>query len=326
MMREIERFTGTPIKPMKMPTPADIAARRVAVLKETLRKELQAGELDLYVDIVTQLADEGPYDMSDVAAAAARIAHGPKAQAKVEPIAAPPPTPARGERPEHRAQGPGAPAEAGEEKVRLSMAIGKRDGVRPADIVGSIANEADVPGRDIGPIDIRDDITYVVVLREHVDQILEKVGRAHFKGLPVDIRVATNYTAPPPRGAKPPFERAKPPYDRAKPPYDRAKPPYDRAKPPYERAKPPFDRAKPPYDRAKPPYDRAKPPFDRDKPRFAGAKPRPAGGSARPERRPPSRDARGGPPPKGGAFSRFARPGKPSGAGKPGAGGPKKKR
>src|SRR5437764_10334241 len=33
-------------------------------------------------------------------------------------------------------------------KVRLSMAVGKRDGIRPADVVGSIANEAGLAGRD----------------------------------------------------------------------------------------------------------------------------------------------------------------------------------
>src|SRR5437764_3455725 len=79
MMREIERFTGTQIKPMKMPSRADVAARRVAVFKETLRKELQSGELDLYVEVVTQLAEEGPSDMAEVAAAAARLAHGTRA-------------------------------------------------------------------------------------------------------------------------------------------------------------------------------------------------------------------------------------------------------
>src|SRR5437762_9059051 len=81
MMSEIERFTGTQIKTMKMPSRADVAARRIAVFKETLRKELQNGDLDLYVQVVTELADEGPSDMADVAAAAARLAHGARAVA-----------------------------------------------------------------------------------------------------------------------------------------------------------------------------------------------------------------------------------------------------
>jgi ATP-dependent RNA helicase DeaD len=196
MMREIERFTGTQIKPMKMPSRADVAARRVAVFKETLRKELQAGELDLYVEIVTQLADEGPFDMADVAAAAARLAHGTRA---VGTPVAEAPAPAPREK---------APArDDDEDKVRLSMALGKRDGIRPADVVGSIANEAGISGSEIGPIEIRDEITYVSIPLRYRDDVLAKLGGTRFRGRPVNLRVAG------PEGPA----REKPRYDR-KPP------------------------------------------------------------------------------------------------------------
>jgi ATP-dependent RNA helicase DeaD len=187
MMREIEKFTGTQIKPMKMPSRADVAARRIAVFKESLRKELAAGDLDLYVEVVTQLAEEGPFDMADVAAAASRIAHGTRAVA----------APAEAVR-ETTASFPAAPrpaptepdSEAGDAKVRLSMALGKRDGIRPGDVVGSIANEAGIPGSDIGPIEIRDDITYVTIPASQRENVLAKLGAAKFRGKPVNLRVA----------------------------------------------------------------------------------------------------------------------------------------
>jgi len=179
MMREIERFTGTQIKPMKMPSRADVAARRVAVFKDTLRKELQAGELDLYVEIVTQLADEGPFDMADVAAAAARLAHGTRA---VGAPVAEAPAPAPREK--------AAVRDDDEAKVRLSMALGKRDGIRPADVVGSIANEAGISGSEIGPIEIRDEITYVSIPLRYRDDVLAKLGGTRFRGRPVNLRVA----------------------------------------------------------------------------------------------------------------------------------------
>jgi len=192
MMREIERFTGTQIKPMKMPSRADVAARRVAVFKETLRKELQSGELDLYVEIVTQLADEGPFDMADVAAAAARLAHGTRA---VGTPVAEAPAPAPREK---------APARDDEEaKVRLSMALGKRDGIRPADVVGSIANEAGISGSEIGPIEIRDEITYVSIPGRYRDDVLAKLGGTRFRGRPVNLRVA----APERPADKPRYDR-----------------------------------------------------------------------------------------------------------------------
>src|SRR5260221_9988283 len=39
---------------------------------------------------------------------------------------------------------------SGERMARLFLRVGKRDGVRPADVVGAIANEAGIPGDEIG--------------------------------------------------------------------------------------------------------------------------------------------------------------------------------
>ncbi|HEX3577758.1 MAG TPA: DEAD/DEAH box helicase [Thermoanaerobaculia bacterium] len=259
MMREIERFTGTQIKPMKMPSRADVAARRIAVFKETLRKELQNGDLDLYVQVVTELADEGPSDMAEVAAAAARLAHG--ARAVAAPVVETPPVPVRAERDDE------------EPKVRLSMAVGKKDGIRPADVVGSIANEAGISGREIGPIDIRDEITYVSIPMRLRDDVITKLGGAKFRGRPVNLKVA-GAEAPSDRpkfggapGAR--FRRDEAPrtaktFDRDKKPFDRAKKPYDRSKTPYE--KKPYDRSKKPFEKSTP-FDKFKKPFAKGKPK-----------------------------------------------------------
>src|SRR3954465_1428107 len=190
MMREIEHFTGTQIKPMKMPSRADVAARRISVFKETLRKELQNGDLDLYVQVVTELADEGPSDMAEVAAAAARLAHG--ARAVATPAVETPPVRHETERHDER--------DAEEPKVRLSMAVGKKDGIRPADVVGSIANEAGISGREIGPIDIRDEITYVSDALRLRDDVIAKLAGAKFRGRPVKREIP---------GAEAPSDRPK---------------------------------------------------------------------------------------------------------------------
>jgi ATP-dependent RNA helicase DeaD len=196
MMREIERYTGTPIKPMRIPTQADVAARRVSQLKETIRKNLAEGDLDLYLQLVEQMVEEGPHDIAEIAAAAARLASAGRPIA--DAVAAPPPpppiergagSPTRPSRSEDRPH-VARPREDNVPKTRLSMSVGKRDGIRPADVVGSIANEANVPGRDIGPIEIRDDITFVVIPNRYVDQVLQKVGRKRFRGKALNVRVA----------------------------------------------------------------------------------------------------------------------------------------
>ena len=159
MMKEIERFTRTAMKPMKMPTKADVAMKRVAGLKDQIRKNLSE-DLDLYLQLIEELVEEGPHDIAEVAAAAAKVA---------------------------AAEG-GRVADAPPASTRLQMSIGKRDGIRAADVVGSIANEAGLRGTDIGPIEIRDDITYVTVPSSAADHVIAKVGHAKFKGKPVNLR------------------------------------------------------------------------------------------------------------------------------------------
>ena len=201
MMREIERYTGTPIKPMKFPTRADVAAKRIAVFKENLRKTIQEGDLDMYIELVEQVAEEG-FDITDVAAAAARIANGSKALVKAREqerdAALEEPSRRADEMPRHetpsktRRLDDSPPPRHADKTIRLSLALGRRDGIRPADVVGSIANEANVPGRDIGPIDIQEEVTYVGIPERYVETVLAKVGKKRFRGRALNIRIASN--------------------------------------------------------------------------------------------------------------------------------------
>src|ERR1700710_70385 len=77
MMTEIERYTGARIMPMKMPSQADVAARRVALFKDNIRTTIEEGDLDLYLSLVEELVEEG-LDLAEIAAAAAKLARGDK--------------------------------------------------------------------------------------------------------------------------------------------------------------------------------------------------------------------------------------------------------
>lgn len=112
-------------------------------------------------------------------------------------------------------------SDSGEAIVTLSIQVGKRDGVRPADVVGSIANEADVPGRDIGPIDIRDSVTYVGVPESVSAHVIEKLSKARFRGRAVNVQLAKE--VPSQRSPREEFNREGPRRDAAaKRPYQRA--------------------------------------------------------------------------------------------------------
>ena len=195
MLHDIEAYTRQKIDPVRMPSTADVAARRTALFKDRIRKTLADENLELYLSMVEELADEG-LDMAEVAAAAARLAQGDR------PLDVTP-------EPEAVEFEPSADG-----MVRLFIGAGRRDGVRPGDVVGAIANEADVPGRSIGSIDIYDRFTIVEVPAEYRDRVLSRMAQSTIRHRPISVRVATpdgggaaRRPAPPRRGGDGPPKR-----------------------------------------------------------------------------------------------------------------------
>ncbi|HZY42629.1 MAG TPA: DbpA RNA binding domain-containing protein, partial [Anaerolineae bacterium] len=75
--------------------------------------------------------------------------------------------------------------------VMLYISAGREAGMRPADIVGAIANEANLPGKHIGPIEIFDDYSVVGVPAEFQAQVLTAMAGATVRGQAANIRLAT---------------------------------------------------------------------------------------------------------------------------------------
>jgi len=60
--------------------------------------------------------------------------------------------------------------------IRLKLNKGKLNGIRPNDIVGTIAFHANIPGYTIGKIRIEDKITFVDVPEDLLDQVMTHNG------------------------------------------------------------------------------------------------------------------------------------------------------
>ena len=58
----------------------------------------------------------------------------------------------------------------------MFISAGKAQGVRPNDVVGTLAYQADIPGHSIGAIRIQDQHTLVDVPEQYVAQLLDKAG------------------------------------------------------------------------------------------------------------------------------------------------------
>ncbi|MDP9373654.1 MAG: DEAD/DEAH box helicase, partial [Chloroflexota bacterium] len=176
-LRFIERQIGKRIKPMRVPTLADVEARRRQVFKDSLVKVLSGDGLDPYLMVVDELADE--YDPAEIAAAAIKIATAgdgtePARETKRQQ--------------DHAMAGDGRGAEPG--MARLFVNIGRQDGVRPGDLVGAIANEAGVPGREIGAIDLFDTYAFVEVPQAAAPRVVQALSRTTIRGRQVNVEIA----------------------------------------------------------------------------------------------------------------------------------------
>ena len=158
---------------------------------------MAADDLHRFSPVLDELAAD--HDVRDVARAAIKLAHEARASETDEteiPEFVPrddrPGRPGKGGAPRrHAARCRASPAGASRgpaPKTRLFINLGRRDRVRPGDLVGAIANESDLTGRDIGPINITDNFSTVDVPAAAADDVIAAIKRTTIRGKRPTIR------------------------------------------------------------------------------------------------------------------------------------------
>jgi ATP-dependent RNA helicase DeaD len=195
LLRNIEHHTKRKISMESVPTVHDLRARRLELTRAALEEILEGGTFDAYRGLVESLGAE--HDVLDIAAAAVALADraregaspGDEEIPKVEPA----PLLVLKERPAPsvRRDGPPRPAPRSRtpaDVVRLYVGVGRNNGIRPADLVGAIANEARLDSRDIGAIDIADRFSLVEVPSRSADDIITALRGSTIRGKKVLVR------------------------------------------------------------------------------------------------------------------------------------------
>jgi ATP-dependent RNA helicase DeaD len=185
-LREIESMTKQALTLAKLPTAQDINQRREAQVLEQMKVWLGRGRFQQERELVARLVEEG-HDPMEIAAAALKLSRAAEKKRPVANVvdAVIEPRSQRGERDFGRgrsqfkrrgdvAGNKRASHEAG--MIRLKMNKGREHGVRPNDIVGTIAHHADIPGSSLGKIRIEDRFAYVDVPQELVEKVLKHNG------------------------------------------------------------------------------------------------------------------------------------------------------
>jgi ATP-dependent RNA helicase DeaD len=228
MLRAIERATRQPIEPMQLPSVETVNERRVARFMDRITEALGSPDLALYRDLVERYEREQNVPAAEIAAALARVVQGDKpllldappprrdrdegrgprermerraredhdgdarpAPPRTKPVRndaealfaedaqAPSPRPVRK---------PRADAAAGFAMETFRIEVGHVHGVQPANIVGAIANEADLESRYIGRIDIREDHSFVDLPEGMPREVLEHLKKVWVSGQQLRIR------------------------------------------------------------------------------------------------------------------------------------------
>jgi ATP-dependent RNA helicase DeaD len=192
-LQAIERHTGQPIPVGQLPTVADLRARRLELTRAAVRESALEDDLDQFRVVVESLTDE--FDLMEVALAAVRLAHevgrgaGDDDQELPEVTLRPGRQPAGGRRPDARATTPERRrGRGGVATSRVFIGLGRAAGVRPKDLVGAIANESSVAGRDIGAIEIADRFALVEVPADRADEVVRALRATTIKGRRATVR------------------------------------------------------------------------------------------------------------------------------------------
>jgi len=188
LIHAIERMTKAKIQFRPLPTASDVNERRREMLKSIVRKAVDnTDEFESYLDPIRELAEE--HDPVDLAAAILKLYADETGRATTLSIEDDELARLGSRETPRGGAGTGRRDDSG--MTRLFINIGRNFRVRPQDFVGAIANEAGIPGRAIGSIDILDTYSFVDVPQDMAEQVITAMNEASIKGRPVNVEVAS---------------------------------------------------------------------------------------------------------------------------------------
>jgi ATP-dependent RNA helicase DeaD len=189
MLKTIERVTKRHITVEKVPTVAEVRARRLDLTRALLRETILEDDLERFRVVVESLADE--FDVMDIALAAVKVAHtasgGPDDDEDLSNVAETARGPGRDrDAPNGRTQrSPRSPTEG---TTRLYISVGREAGVRPQDLVGAITGETHLSGGDIGGIEISQRFSLVEVPEGAAEEVIEALRGSKIRGRKATVR------------------------------------------------------------------------------------------------------------------------------------------
>jgi ATP-dependent RNA helicase DeaD len=168
-----------------VPTVADLRARQLELTRAALEESILEDDLERFRVVVETLCEE--FDLMEVALAAVKLAHEMSGSAGEEEEI-PEPRPWKEERPQRPGRAPRPDRSGRDGMTRVFIGAGRIAGIRPQDVVGAIAGESTLSGRQIGSIEIADRFTLVEVPESAADEVISALRGTYLKGRKPTVR------------------------------------------------------------------------------------------------------------------------------------------
>ena len=191
LLGNIERLTKQTIEIRTVPSVADLRSRQVEVTRARIIESLLETDLDDYVAVLEGVDDE--HDYRSIALAAIKLFHHERGAVTDEAEIPDVPEPrskgkGKGRHRDGTERGPKGKStkkpkgNVGPGTGLVYVGLGRKAGMRPGDLVGAIANETDLTGREIGPIRISDHYSVVGVPEQSVDTVVTAIRATTIRG------------------------------------------------------------------------------------------------------------------------------------------------
>jgi ATP-dependent RNA helicase DeaD len=224
MLGTIERATKQKIPALQLPSTSDINKARVERFKQRALNATNSKNIETFRELYNELTQKSDLDNDLIAAAFALLAQGQAplfiqdsdlqtSNAKDSDSSnrnrdgtnrSRRDRPQRGDRPDRKEFGDRRSKARGDkpapalkptpltdfpdiEMARFRLDVGHTDQVKPGNIVGAIANEADLDAKYIGEIEIREDFSTVDLPSDMPRGMLKLLKRVHVAGKPLDL-------------------------------------------------------------------------------------------------------------------------------------------
>ncbi len=170
VLQNIARSVKSKIEIIDIPSVDDILKKSAELQAEIIESSLSSKVADKYTDMVQELVDKGN-DAQRIAEVALQLLFGKEDKKLVEVKS------------ERKAKSYSS-SDCGDGYQKICISIGRNHRVAPNHIVGAIAERTNLSGKDIGKIEIFDDVSFVGIPSTVADRVVEDMAGCKICGRP----------------------------------------------------------------------------------------------------------------------------------------------